>query len=277
MNLATFEFQNSELTSKFLTLASDQQVLTAKRFVDFCNGALDISKIEEFKSHMLENGLAPSTVSTHIYRLKGSIRNLVDTASKLTQGQKFAIEQVLKKVKAPKPASKSIESNKILTPYEIDLLMKSLPPSVASICKFLAMTGCRISEALDIKLSDIQLIGEVAQVRILGKGSKYRTVKVPASFIFRTKEKNKLGVFLFPTSTGKKQDRRYIHRVVSLYGKKLFFKKVSPHTFRHSFATEKIRKTGKIKAVSKYLGHSSASITLDMYTHEELSTAELFA
>ena len=46
-------------------------------------------------------------------------------------------------------------------------------------------------------------------------------------------------------------------------------------TLRHSFATEKIAKTGKIKGVSEYLGHSSSSITLDMYVHEELTDDEL--
>ncbi len=45
---------------------------------------------------------------------------------------------------------------------------------------------------------------------------------------------------------------------------------ISAHKLRHSFATIKIAKTGKIKAVSEYLGHSSTSITLDMYVHEEL-------
>ena len=42
------------------------------------------------------------------------------------------------------------------------------------------------------------------------------------------------------------------------------------HTLRHSFVTIMINRTGKIKAVSNYLGHGSASITLDMYVHQKL-------
>ncbi|OED36226.1 hypothetical protein AB834_03130 [PVC group bacterium (ex Bugula neritina AB1)] len=80
--------------------------------------------------------------------------------------------------------------------------------------------------------------------------------------MFLIKEEN---YYLFETKTGKQQYRKYPH-----------LKKVTPHTFRHSFATSKIAKTGKIKAVRQYLGHSSSSVTLDMYTHQELSTTELF-
>ncbi|OED36590.1 hypothetical protein AB834_02845 [PVC group bacterium (ex Bugula neritina AB1)] len=276
MHLSSLESRNSELTSKFLAFASTQQSISCKRFVNFCMGSLDISKLHDFKSYMIDTGLAPSTVSTHIYRLKGAIRNLIERSSELTQGQKFAIEQVLKKVKAPRPSSKAIDTDKVLTSYEIELLCESLPPSVASICKFLAITGCRISESLSVKISDIQIEADIANVRILGKGDKYRIVKLPSQFILDVKEGRESG-FLFSTATGKQQDRRYIHRVIARYGKKLFFKSISPHSLRHSFATSKIKQTGKIKAVSQYLGHSSSSITLDMYTHESLSNQELFS
>jgi integrase len=49
----------------------------------------------------------------------------------------------------------------------------------------------------------------------------------------------------------------------------------SPHGCRHTFATRAIERTGKLKAVSEYLGHASVSITLDMYVHEEIADDEL--
>ncbi|OED36228.1 hypothetical protein AB834_03140 [PVC group bacterium (ex Bugula neritina AB1)] len=87
------------------------------------------------------------------------------------------------------------------------------------------------------------------------------------------KERN---TFLFETKTGKPQNPRYIRKIITQWGKRALLKNISPHTLRHSFATNKIAQTGKIKAFSQYLGHSSSSVTLDMYTHQELSTTELF-
>ncbi len=52
-------------------------------------------------------------------------------------------------------------------------------------------------------------------------------------------------------------------------------KRFSAHTLRHSFATTALEKTRKIKALSVYLGHSSTSVTLDMYVHEEFSQEDL--
>ncbi|OED36601.1 hypothetical protein AB834_02900 [PVC group bacterium (ex Bugula neritina AB1)] len=126
-----------------------------------------------------------------------------------------------------------------MSSYEIEVLCESLPPSVSNICKFLAITGCRISEALGVKMSDIQIQADVANIRLLGKGDKYRIVKLPSDFILDVKDGRKTG-FLFSIATGKQQDRRYIHRVIARYGKKLFLKSISPHTLRHSFATSKI-------------------------------------
>jgi len=52
-------------------------------------------------------------------------------------------------------------------------------------------------------------------------------------------------------------------------------KHFSPHGCRHTFATRAIERTGKLKAISKYLGHASVSITLDMYVHEEIADDEI--
>ena len=81
---------------------------------------------------------------------------------------------------------------------------------------------------------------------------------------------------LFCTSTGKHYTRQYVTNQIKKIGKAILGKKISAHTLRHSFATHKIAETGKIKGVSRYLGHSTSATTLDMYVHEELSPEELF-
>jgi integrase/recombinase XerD len=57
-------------------------------------------------------------------------------------------------------------------------------------------------------------------------------------------------------------------------GKRILGRRISAHSMRHSFATLAIRDGASIKAVSKYLGHSSTAITMDMYVHESLEKAQ---
>jgi integrase len=63
-------------------------------------------------------------------------------------------------------------------------------------------------------------------------------------------------------------------RIASL-AESILGKHISAHSLRHSFATNMIRKTNKIVATSEYLGHSSTTMTLDMYVHEVFSLSEL--
>jgi len=78
------------------------------------------------------------------------------------------------------------------------------------------------------------------------------------------------------TKEGGKLDPRYIQRMVKRYAAKAGIEKdITPHTLRHSFATDLYRETSKIRLVQKVLGHSDLSTTM-IYTHifdEELESA----
>ena len=69
--------------------------------------------------------------------------------------------------------------------------------------------------------------------------------------------------------------RDYAYRRISEAVLKATGKRFSPHGCRHTFATRAIEHTGKLKAVSQYLGHASVGITLDMYVHQSLQDEEL--
>lgn len=72
---------------------------------------------------------------------------------------------------------------------------------------------------------------------------------------------------VFTTLEGRSLDHRYIQRMVKRYAAKAKIdKNVSPHTLRHSFATDLYRETSKIRLVQKVLGHSDLSTTM-IYTH----------
>jgi len=134
-----------------------------------------------------------------------------------------------------------------------------------------------VSEMLGIKTRNIKIEGEIARIRIMGKGKKERILVIPLILLESIKATFNGERFLFATSTGHPYNRSYVTSQIKKIGKKILHRSISSHTLRHSFATRMIQQTRKVQAVSQYLGHSSSAITLDMYVHEELTTEELFS
>ena len=143
-------------------------------------------------------------------------------------------------------------------------------------------TGLRASEAITLKLTNLMLDEEF--IRVLGKGDKERFVPINKVAINNlnnylnelrpvlSKKSESLG-FLFLNSRGQKLSRMSLWKIVNKYSLKAGVnKKVSPHMFRHSFATQLIRGGASLRAVQEMLGHSDISTT-QIYTH--LDKAEL--
>tara|TARA_B100001029_G_C14990645_1_gene411821 strand:- start:108 stop:1034 length:927 start_codon:yes stop_codon:yes gene_type:complete len=143
-------------------------------------------------------------------------------------------------------------------------------------------TGLRANEVLNLKLTNLMLDEEF--VRVLGKGDKERFVPINKTAInnlnnylyelrpILSKKSESLG-FLFLNSRGQRLSRMSIWKIVNKYSLKAGLnKRVSPHMFRHSFATQLIRGGASLRAVQEMLGHSDISTT-QIYTH--LDKAEL--
>ena len=134
-------------------------------------------------------------------------------------------------------------------------------------------TGLRLAEVTSLKWHDVDLTTGKLMVR-QGKGSKDRTLWVAEGDInrlrrWRERQAAKCGQcdHVFTTLQGKSLGHRYVQRMVKRYAAKAGIdKNVSPHTLRHSFATDLYRKTSKIRLVQKVLGHSDLSTTM-IYTH----------
>ena len=123
-------------------------------------------------------------------------------------------------------------------------------------------TGLRISEALSLTLSDIDLFEGKPVLRIIGKGKKTRTVACPERLTKSLRDyaiRNKIGPEqkLFPI---KRQRAWQILKEVSK--KAGFTKRVYPHLLRHSDAIERLRQTGNPKALQHHLGHSSVIMVM---------------
>jgi integrase len=111
---------------------------------------------------------------------------------------------------------------------------------------------------------------------LCGKGAKERTVKIPPELLERIRAAYRGDRYLFETQHGRRYDRSQVSNDIKRLGRRILGRRISAHTFRHTFATRMIEKTGKTEAVSRYLGHASPSITLAMYVHQSLDSAELF-
>jgi integrase/recombinase XerD len=136
-------------------------------------------------------------------------------------------------------------------------------------------TGVRVSELINLKLSQINLNQGV--LRIDGKGDRERLIPLgdeaqdwirefsegPRSEILLERQTE----FLFPTRRGDRMTRQAFWHIIKLYAKKAgIVKKLSPHTVRHAFATHLLNNGADLRVVQLLLGHSDVSTT-QIYTH----------
>jgi len=141
-----------------------------------------------------------------------------------------------------------------------------------AILELMYACGLRVSEAVDLKISDVDIDAGILTCK--GKGSKTRRIPVGKSAIewlksyvvLRRKKENIEINNLFVTSLGKPINRQIIFNFIKEYAEKIGLEDVSPHTLRHSFATHLIQHSADIRSVQQLLGHADISTT-QIYTH----------
>jgi integrase/recombinase XerD len=167
---------------------------------------------------------------------------------------------------------------KFLNQAEMDLLLAAPDVSTETglrdraLLELMYACGLRVSEAVDVKMQDIDI--ESGILTTTGKGSKTRRVPVGSSavewlksyFAARRKKENIEVQNLFVTAEGKPLNRQIIYELVKNYGEKAGLRDISPHTLRHSFATHLVQNRADIRSVQQMLGHADISTT-QIYTH----------
>ena len=136
--------------------------------------------------------------------------------------------------------------------------------------------GLRVSEVVNLKISSLYL--DVGFVKVIGKGDKQRLVPIGSDAIkfiniYRNSIRNKMLIvkgqedILFLNRRGRGLTRVMIFLILKGLVKKAgITKNVSPHTFRHSFATHLVEGGADLRAVQEMLGHESITTT-EIYTH----------
>jgi integrase/recombinase XerC len=145
-----------------------------------------------------------------------------------------------------------------------------------TVLEFLYSTGCRIGELVSLDVTDLNLKDRTATV--MGKGSKERMVFIGGTALAALREYlsyRKMRAAkdpdsqkaLFLNAKGARLTDRGVRFILGTYLEQAKLgKRVTPHTFRHSFATHLIDRGADIRAVQELLGHSSLSTT-QVYTH----------
>lgn len=170
----------------------------------------------------------------------------------------------------------------VLSLTEIDLMISNIDLSKAegqrnkAILETLYGCGLRVSELVNLKLSEIYFKEEF--IRVIGKGDKERLVPINKKALkeivfYRDTDRCMLDIekghedFVFLNRRGKQLTRVMIFTIIKNLAEISGIKKtVSPHTFRHSFATDLLENGANLRVIQQMLGHSSI-LTTEIYTH----------
>lgn len=268
---------------------SDNTIINYEIDIDRYINYLKLNKIDIFKieyKNVLDyiSYLKKNHKSTSINRSISSIRTYYNYLIKnnYTNSNPFKIINGMKKEKKLPEYFKYNEYVELVNSIDIN---SNLGIRNKCIFEVLLCTGCRCNELVNIKLDDINL--NEKEIKVLGKGNKERIVYL-GSYAIESIEKylsirneilgKKDNNYLFINHLGDKLTTRGIRDIID----KILLKssnnmKITPHTFRHSFATMLLNEGCDLKSVQELLGHVSLSTT-SIYTHvsnEELKRVYL--
>ena len=230
-----------------------------------------LSDLEAFVKWISELGMTPSSQS----RIISGIKNFY----KYCLQEQIATKDPTALLEAPK-LKRSLPD--VLSFDEIESIIGAIDLSTPegirnkAVIETLYSCGLRVSELVNLKISCLYF--DVGFIRVIGKGDKERLVPVGSSAIKHIEiYKNNTRVhtpvkpgnedILFLNRRGRKISRVMIFMIIKDLAKQAgITKNISPHTFRHSFATHLVEGGADLRAVQEMLGHESITTT-EIYTH----------
>lgn len=232
---------------------------------------LELKHLQDFLQWVAELGLSARSQARLISGIKAFYKYLI-------------LENYLKNdptdlLDSPKLGSKLPET---LSMKEIDAMILQIDLSKAegernkAMLETLYGCGLRVSELINLKLSNIYV--DEGFVRVTGKGDKERLVPIGSQAlkqisIYVNQSRVHLDIqrgyedFVFLNRRGRSLTRNMVFIIIKdLAARAGIHKNISPHTFRHSFATHLVEGGANLRAVQEMLGHESI-ITTEIYTH----------
>ena len=257
-----------------------------RRFEHFAKTKTHVSRItsdliRDYRLHLHRTPIAGQGVTLDI---KTQQYHLIALRAMLKHLQKNDIATLSpEKIELPKVPGRQVE---VLAREELEAMFRTIDPTKRNGPRNLALlhllysTGLRVSELSNLNRKDVNL--QTREFRVVGKGRKARIVfisETAAQFLkdyLNARDDNWTPLFLSNSNRSKVkslfgEERRLepqaIERIVrGLATVAGIVKKVTPHTLRHTFATELLKNGADIRSVQEMLGHSSITTT-QIYTH----------
>ncbi|HKL38435.1 MAG TPA: site-specific tyrosine recombinase XerD [Bacteroidales bacterium] len=231
---------------------------------------IDFDHLRDFLHWINELGMSPTSQSRVISGVKAFFKYLL-------------IENYIEKdptelLESPRIGRRLPE---VLTVEEIDQIIGAIDLSQGegqrnkAIIETLYSCGLRVSELIHLRISNLYL--DKGFIRVIGKGNKERLIPISQKAIkeisYYLQDRNKLQIahgcddYLFLNRRGKQLTRVMVFVIVKKLAEKAGIQKnISPHTFRHSFASHLIEGGADLRAIQDMLGHESITTT-ETYTH----------
>ena len=239
------------------------------RWYDVAPRHVEKQMVERYMSWLYERGREKSSQARNLSGVKSFFNfMLLEEMIELSPAEHIA---------APKP-SRALPDT--LTVEEIDSMIASIDTTTAkglrdrAILELLYSCGLRVTELCDLKIGDL-FFGE-GYIRVVGKGDKQRLVpisgvardRIQLYMELRPGRKSSVEyLFLNNRAKPKPLTRVMVFTIIKQAALRAgITKQVSPHTFRHSFATHLLEGGANIRQVQELLGHESI-LTTEIYTH----------
>lgn len=232
---------------------------------------MDLNRLEEALRELSKQGLNPRSQARLISSLRGFYRYLM-----LEDYLDHNPAELLEGPKLQQKLPEYLEEAEIMGMLESIDLSKPEGMRNIAILETMYATGLRVSELVGLKISDLFFKEDL--IRVVGKGNKERLVPINAIAqkridLYRFEIRNHLNIqrgfedFVFLNRRGKALSRAMVFNIVKEAAAKAGVRKnISPHTFRHSFATHLVKHGADLRAVQEMLGHESITTT-EIYTH----------
>ena len=256
----TITSYSNDINQFFLFLSEEYKITSELSEVNF-------QIVRSWIASLLEQGVTPRSVNRKISTLKTFFKFLIREG--------VIQESPMLKVVAPKSKKRLplfVEEDQIeslLNGVEFD--DGFIGERDKLIIELFYVTGIRLSELINIKISDINFDNNI--VKVLGKRNKERLIPLSSRIVKELQffiENYKIDNYLFTNLGGTKAYTKLVYRVVNKYiGKISSINKKSPHVLRHTFATHMLNNGADINAIKELLGHANLSAT-QVYTHNTI-------
>ncbi len=240
-------------------------------FMEFTNNNIDIKKddVNNYLKYLYEQNTSKSSISRKLSSLRSFYNYLLK--KEIIDNNYFSL---IKNPKKDSSLPKYVKEEDIDKMFSIPNTRTWIGMRNLLIIRMLYATGLRVSELINVKISDINETERT--IRVLGKGSKERIV------VFGNNTKEALddylsrgrrevdfhnSEYLFLNKDGNKLSTRYVRKIIDdIIFKASIEMHVSPHMLRHTFATSMLNNGADLVSVKDLLGHESLNTT-SIYTH----------